>query len=200
MSLWLQLDATQIFKPCRTEAKNPHVDWKLAWELADLNGLCSVDKSFLWRMLHNIHPTQERLHRLGMRNAPTPFCNFCNLNLTDNLGHNLISCTFNSQVSDWLLQVVRPHVLRPVPAELVLLNLGQIWEDMKLPLAWLLAQTLGHIWSCRKEKKRPQLHKTRAKIEAGIEILRKLDFRMLLLKSRLLYKLQIVDYKFMKYT
>ena len=44
---------------------------------------------------------------------------------------------------------------------------------MKLPLVWFIAQVLGQVWSSRKEKKRPQLYQTRAKIEAGIEILRK---------------------------
>ena len=169
-------DTNQTFKPCRTESKNPQVDWESVWSLANLDGLCSIDKTFLWRMLHNIHPTQERLHRLGMRNAPTPICNHCNLNSIDNLSHSLISCTNNAQVSDWLLKVVRPHVPQPVPAELVLLHLGHIEEDMKLPLVWLIAQVLGQVWSSRKEKKRPQLYQTRAKIEAGIEILRKSRF------------------------
>ena len=166
-------DTEQIYKPCRTEIRNPHVEWESVWALANLDGLCSTDKTFLWRMLHNILPTQERLHRLGMRNAPSPICTHCNSNIVDSLSHSLISCSQNRQVADWLLHLLRPHVLQAEPAELVLLNFGQLPDEMQLPVVWTTAQVLGNIWSCRKEKKRPQLFQTRATLEAGVEILRK---------------------------
>ena len=51
-------------KTCRAEESHPEVDWKLSWKLAYLPGLSSEDQTFLWRMLHNILPTQARLHRI----------------------------------------------------------------------------------------------------------------------------------------
>ena len=161
----MKSDTNQTFKPCRTESKNPQVDWESVWSLANLDGLCSIDKTFLWRMLHNIHPTQERLHRLEMRNAPTSICNHCNLNSIDNLSHSLISCTNNTQVSDWLLKVVRPHVPQPVPAELVLLHLGHIEEDMKLPLVLFLLKFWIKFGQAERKRKGPSSIKHALKLK-----------------------------------
>ena len=177
INVTMDSDTEQIYKPCRTEIRNPHIEWESVWALSNLNGLCSSDKTFLWRMLHNILPTQERLHRLGMRNAPSPICTHCNTNIVDSLSHSLISCSQNRQVADWFLHLLRPHVLHAEPAELVLLNFGHLPDEMQLPVVWTTAQVLGNIWSCRKEKKRPQLFQTRATLEAGVEILRKTRYK-----------------------
>ena len=71
--------------------KNPHEDWKSVGAVAVLDGLCTIDNFFFWRMLHSLHPTQERLNRLRMRTALIPFGTNCNLILTDSLSHSLIS-------------------------------------------------------------------------------------------------------------
>jgi hypothetical protein len=165
-----------VLKPCKTEVRNPNVDWEQSWVLANLGGLCSVQKTFLWKMLHNILPTQERLFRLGMRNAPSSACTNCNPPYPDSLSHALISCPNNQEVAHWLLQILQPHVQTISPDRLVLLDIGQVQDDLQLPVVWILAEVLGNIWSCRKEKKKPQLFQTRASLEAGIEILRKTSF------------------------
>ena len=169
----MNTDTENTFIPCKTEVRNPNVDWELSWSLANLGGLCSVQKTFLWKMLHNILPTQERLFRLGMRNAPSSHCTSCTQPHQDSPSHTLISCTNNQQVADWLLQILQPHVHNVSPDSLVLLDIGQVQDDLQLPVVWILAEVLGHIWSCRREKKKPQLFQTRAVLEAGIEILRK---------------------------
>lgn len=167
----------RTLKPCKAELLNPAVNWEQTWSLACLGGLSSDDKTFLWKMLHNILPTQERLHRMGMKNAPSPNCTFCSSNEVENLAHAFITCPLNKQVSDWLLPALEPHVLGFLPHQLVHLNLKLIDEDSKLPVVWVVAQVLGKIWMMRKEKKKPQLFQIRATLEAGIEILRKTRFK-----------------------
>ena len=166
----------RILKPCKAEIRNPTVDWELSWSLANMDGLCSSHKTFLWKMLHNVLPTQERLNKMGMRNAPSPLCTNCSSNQLDSPSHALISCPLNKQVSDWLLKVLQPHVPNILPTELVLLELGSVDDAFKLPVVWMIAEVLGQIWLCRKEKKKPQLFQTRAVLEAGIEILRRTRF------------------------
>jgi hypothetical protein len=62
-------------------------------------------------------------------------------------------------------------VLPEDPAELVLLNFGHLLEEMLLPVVWTTAQVMGNIWSCRKEKKGPQLFQTHAVLNK--QVLRK---------------------------
>ena len=111
-----------------------------------------------------------------MRNAPSSACTNCNPPYPDSLSHALISCPNNQEVAHWLLQILQPHVQTISPDRLVLLDIGQVQDDLQLPVVWILAEVLGNIWSCRKEKKKPQLFQTRASLEAGIEILRKTSF------------------------
>ena len=162
--------------PCRAELNNPENDWDTSWKLANMRGLNPAEQEFLWKMLHNLLPTQARLFRLKMMNTPNDRCNLCSLEETADLPHTLVTCPFNSEVSVWLMQLLRLHVPLLQPSHVVLLHLGEVQESLHLPLVWLIANTLGLIWDHRKEKKKPTLHSVRSTLEARINILRKTRF------------------------
>ena len=52
------------YKLCRVERLNPQTDWKQSWRLARLPGLGHDNISFLFRLLHQTLPTQERVARI----------------------------------------------------------------------------------------------------------------------------------------
>ena len=62
------------FRPCRSEQASPTTDWTLSWSLCRQPGLPPDMASFLWKMLHNLLGTQERLHRLG--SSPSALCKY----------------------------------------------------------------------------------------------------------------------------
>ena len=133
----------------------------------------SMDQTFLWRMLHDILPTQARLHRMGMRNAPTPNCLHCDSAVPECLQHALVSCRKNREVIDWLLPVIHQHLPDVQPQQLVLLDLGILDDSMKFPLVWLISNVFSLVWQARKDKKSPNLFHTRSMLEARVSILRK---------------------------
>ena len=146
------------------------------WRLSSLKGLSSEDHSFLWKMLHNLLPTQERINRMGLPNAPTPMCTHCDMQAPDQVHHALVTCPQNKDVSDWLLHQIHPYLPNISPQQLVLLHLGVLQEDQELPLVWLITQVLRNNWTQRLLKKKPQLFQTRAVLEVGIAIMRKTRF------------------------
>jgi hypothetical protein len=103
-------DGFRFEKRCRIESEHPDIDWERTWSLACTPGLESCDYTFLWKMVHNILPTQERLHRI-VRNTASPTCTLCQSQDSCYLSHTLFSCTYNSEVGHWLLQVIRRHLL-----------------------------------------------------------------------------------------
>ena len=54
-------DGRRSLRPCKTDMKNSTVDWSISWSLANLKGLNPTEKTFLWRIMHNLLPTQARL-------------------------------------------------------------------------------------------------------------------------------------------
>ena len=169
-------DGRRSLKLCRTETNHPEVNWEATWRLSSLKGLSSEDHSFLWKMLHNLLPTQERINRMGLPNAPTPMCTHCDMQAPDQVHHALVTCPQNKDVSDWLLHQIHPYLPNISPQQLVLLHLGVLQEDQELPLVWLITQVLRNNWTQRLLKKKPQLFQTRAVLEAGIAIMRKTRF------------------------
>ena len=126
-------------------------------------------------MVHNIPPTQERLHRL-LRNVDSPTCTLCHSQDTCNLSHALFTCSHNSEVGQWLLHIIRRHLPRTAPQQVVLLDLN-LDEHLRLPIIWLVAKTLSNIFSSRMDKKACTLFNTRATLEASIMLLRKTRHR-----------------------
>ena len=52
--------------PVRCEALNPDADWPLTWALMRSRGLPSSVTSFMYKLVHLLLPTQERILRLGV--------------------------------------------------------------------------------------------------------------------------------------
>ena len=75
-------------RPCSIELKHPEVDWDRSWSLAVTPGLSSKRLTFLWRMVHDLLPTQARLFRLHIPNILSEDCSHCNQDFVGNLTHS----------------------------------------------------------------------------------------------------------------
>ena len=155
----------------RVEQANPLTDWEKTWRLARLQGLGSEHTSFLFKLLHQILPTQERLHRT--KNEASPLCKApgCTVTAVDDLGHCLVECQANQGVGRNLLDTLRQYQPNLSTAEALRLEL-EVNEDLELPLVWLTAATLLSIWNQRQPGSRVQPHLTRSLLEAKVNILR----------------------------
>ena len=159
-------------RPCRAELKHPDIEWEIVWRRALTRGLPSHHLTFLWQMLHDLLPSQERLFRLKMPNGMSNLCTLCDENLIGNLTHSLILCPYNNGAGHFLLDLLHQLIPNLLPQQVVLLDLD-VDDDHQLPLVYLVSSVLSQIWSCRKEKKPCHLGSIRATLEAGINIMRK---------------------------
>ena len=160
------------YTPCRAEVNNPAVDWERSWNLAATPGLSSDHSTFLWRMLHNLLPTQERLYRMGMPNITSDICSHCDLDVIGNLDHSLLNCPFNDGAGQYLVAKLSVIIHRLKAEQITLLNI-EVEECDKLPATFLIATVLSEAWQLRKEKRRGNMNLVRASLEAGVNIMRK---------------------------
>ena len=105
---------------------------------------------------------QHKKDYTGLPNAPSPNCTLCNTHTPNQLQHSLLTCPQNTEVADWLLDKLRVHIPALSPQQLVLLDFGQLQEDLELTITWLVAQVLGGILKLRKDKEAHRLFHTRA--------------------------------------
>ena len=167
------MEGRRVLKPSKVENRNPDVDWPNTWSLINMKGLNPTEKSFLWKMINNLLPTQSRLFRLKIKDTLSPLCSRCDRGESDDLIHALITCDLNTEISTWLMTILQNHISTLQPRQVVLLDLGPLDESLRLPLVWLISSTLSLVWEARRENKRPTLHKIRSSLEAKVNILRK---------------------------
>ena len=80
---------------CRVERASPSTDWESSWRLARLPGLGPENVSFLFKLLHDILPKQERVARTKPRASPAcplPGCDAASET------HGLVLCEGNNGV------------------------------------------------------------------------------------------------------
>ena len=157
------------WKPVKCEIKNPNVDWTRSWDLAKMKHLTSEQSSFLFKLLHNILPTNSRLHHLKQKDNPA--CSHCSSGFADDCQHALLNCSKNEDVNIWVISFTRKVVPNCSLLDIVTLNLD-INEDMKYPLVWALSHVFSLIWHLRMNKKSVSLFNIRADMEARINFLR----------------------------
>ena len=61
--------------------------------VASLLGLTSKMSAFLWEMLHDIVPTQERMNRINLPGVPSAVGTLCDENVEDNSEHARLTCS-----------------------------------------------------------------------------------------------------------
>ena len=159
-------DAGNQLTPCRAEVKNPELDWESTWPRARLPGLGSENMSFLFKVLHDLLPTQERIARTSA--GVSGDCKMCALNVKEDLLHALVRCPGNQGIGHAVLHCLPlqdglqdQHVLKL-----------QLDLDDPLPVVWFLAVAWISIWDSRVLGRKPELYKVRADLEARVSLLR----------------------------
>ena len=124
-------DGFRFEKRCKAELEHPNVDWQRTWSLANIRGLESENYSFLWKLIHKLLPTQERLHKI-LPNIASPSCTICEMNESCDLKHTFFDCNHSRNIGLWLLHQVRKQVPQVEPQHILLLDLN-LESKMKLP-------------------------------------------------------------------
>ena len=75
----------------RAELSCPTNDWETSWRRARLKGLGSEATSFLWKLLHQLLPTEERLARILPNTSPV--CKICSTPTHADLIHCFFQCS-----------------------------------------------------------------------------------------------------------
>ena len=154
--------------PCRAEIRSPMSDWESAWCRARLHGLGSELMSFLFKVLHDLLPTQERVARTSA--TVDGKCKLCELNVIEDLEHALIRCPGNQDIGQALLHCLPPgNGLLDQDALKLQIDVD---EPLQLPVVWFLAAAWLSLWESRRLGKRPELYKVRADLEAKVSLLR----------------------------
>ena len=75
------------YTACRTELANPDNDWEQTWRLARLKGLGPDMTTFLWRLLHRLLPTQDRVSKIVRSQNSSSHCQLCQEESVEDLSH-----------------------------------------------------------------------------------------------------------------
>ena len=159
-------DSPAVRISSRLEESNPEIDFKNSYRLARLFGLAPEQKTFLFKMLQNLLPTRERLHRCGK--SPTASCNFCD-HPEDTLDH-LLSCPQSLEVSAPLLSCLASQLDNITTKDIIHLNFHTA-ESWDLPAVWILSTCLMFVWEKRVAGKKAKLDECRAELSARIALL-----------------------------
>ena len=125
-------------------------------------GLTSKMSSFLWKMLHDILPTWERMYRMNLPGVTSAVCTLCEINEEDNSEHALLTCSY--------IRVGAENPLLALQQEDPTMTLERIKfldfrsEDL-YPMTFLTASILEQLWISRVEKKRCTWPSVRAQVQ-----------------------------------
>ena len=160
-------DSPPVLIPSRLEEASPNIDFSHSYRMTRLFGLSPDQKTFLFKLIQNILPTRERLHRTGK--SPSPSCSFCDT--PEDTPDHLLTCPHSTQVATPLIACLSSQAGNLTPNDIILLNLhtSESWE---LPAVWLIATCLNCIWEDRLARKVSSLDRTRAELLARVSILK----------------------------
>ena len=164
--------------PVRAETLSPSTNWPNSWKLARLNGLESDLSSFLFKLLHRLLPTQDRVFRLGVGDGQLPgLCLLCQTGVEDPM-HAFFTCSYSRVAGLGLLGLVQELCPDLLPEDVLQLELGEdLPEADQLAAVYCIATGLKYIWEARLKKKQTTLIQIRAELEAMISLLRRTRFR-----------------------
>ena len=165
-----QDDGPRTLLPLRVELASPDTDWPRTWMLARQRPLGPHLSSFLFKLLHQILPTGERIARILP--ASSPYCSRCEGEppSIETLHHTFFTCPANMGVSASLVTCLSPYLPLVTPQSIITLNFDAE-PSLDFPITWIIASFLSSLWTIRTEKKPVRLYKIRSDLEASCRIL-----------------------------
>ena len=159
--------------PCKVELKNPEVQWPMVYRCIRLKGISPDSKSFLFKLVHMLLPSRERLNHLSQNNSP--LC-WCNSGASETYQHLFLECEKNREAGQALMNCISSYDRSLSETKLLRLELGTD-EPFLLASVSLVATGFELIWENRKSKKITALFTLRAELEASISIKRRSRLR-----------------------
>ena len=159
--------------PCKVEERNPQFEWSETYRLCRLKGLDSETKSFLFKLVHQLLPSKERVHHLTPTSSP--LC-WCDSEQHETYTHLFYTCTKNREAGEAVLRVAQAYD-RDLTVENSLRLEIKTDEIFTLPTVAILATGLHFIWENRKQRKQTTLFMMRVELEAAVSIRRRSRLR-----------------------
>ena len=159
--------------PCRVEEKYPEVCWAESYRISRLPGLSPDSKSFLFRLMHELLPSKERIHHLTP--ASSPLC-WCNTGAVETYQHIFYDCIKNNEAGQALLRCVQSYDRSLTEVKSLRVELSAD-EPFLLASISILSSGLELIWENRKVKKSTAMYSMRAELESSISIKRRSRLR-----------------------
>ena len=127
--------------------------------------------TFLFKLLHQILPTGERVSRILPNQTPT--CTRCRDSgpSIDTLQHAMFDCSESQEAGAVLLAGLRNLIPTLTPAQILTLEFNST-EDLKFSITWSSGQFLFSLWPLRAAKKSIQLIQIRSDMESNYRLLR----------------------------
>lgn len=155
--------------PCKIEERNPTIAWSDSYRVSRLKGLSPDSKSFLFKLVHTLLPSKERVHHLTP--AASPLC-WCESGDQETYSHLFFLCTKNREAGEALLRCVQSYDQHLTMERSLRLEFTAD-ETFLLPTVTILAIGLEFIWENRKLKKATTLFLMRAELESAVSIRRR---------------------------
>ena len=163
-------------KRCRVEELEPGVDWGRSYRLSRLKGLSPDDKSLLFKVLHQLLPTGERLNRLQPNKSSA--CSHCRATPRDTLVHAIFTCEANQQAARAMLKWAQCYDPSLTPLSLLHLEV-EAQDPFNLPTVTIIVTGLQLIWNNRVKSQGTSVSSLRAELEARTELFRQTRGRRL---------------------
>ena len=176
------MENSQELIPRKVEMNHPDVFWSESYRLCRLHGLSPSSKSFLFKLIHCLLPSKERLHHLTP--STSPLC-WCDTGQQETYQHLFFQCPKNGQAGQSLLRVVKCYDRSLSEEKALRLELTAV-DPFLLPSVALLTTGLELIWDRRKLKQSTNNYQIRAELGLGVSIRRKSRLRALREASKIM--------------
>jgi len=121
-----------------------NTDWATVWSNIHGTPVREDIKMDWYKAIHDIVPTQDRLHRIHM--AATNLCRQCHV--IDNLSHRLLECDEGQVMWDWTKgrnAIILRTTVRHTPDDWLLRPTFKIWPPKRRrAVLWILANFVAY--------------------------------------------------------
>ena len=144
--------------------------WADIWFLAKIKGISNQARTFMWRLLHNLLPSEQRLFRLKKTQSPRYI--LCLENLEDDIWqHSFSLCSFSNPAMEWMMKVIQSMDPTITKEKSIFLQIEPINKDNTLPCVWIISETLQYIWARRRSREPIDVVCMKASLEAKCHML-----------------------------